>query len=155
LNAFPIEPPEPQPAISMRIHGGSSAPLRARRSVLSQLSGRLTELGAADLALIISELVTNSVLHANIGPHQTLTVECATLPDRLRVTVTDPGSRLEPQLRSPDHLASGGCGLRVVESLSSVWGVMRGPAGTTSVWCELPLDTRPPDQPTVQHDDIA
>ncbi len=139
----------------MRIHGGSSAPLRARRSVLSELTGQLTESGAADLGLIISELVTNSVRHANVGPRQTLTVECATLPDRLRVTVTDPGSRLEPHLRSPDHLASGGYGLSVVESLTSAWGVMHGPAGTTSVWCELPFDNSPPHQPTGQHDDTA
>jgi hypothetical protein len=92
---------------------------------------------------------------ANVGPHQTLTVECATLPDRLRVTVTDPGSRLEPHLQSPDHVASGGYGLRIVESLTSAWGVVRGPAGRTSVWCELPFDTLAPHQPTGQHDDTA
>jgi anti-sigma regulatory factor (Ser/Thr protein kinase) len=148
LNAFLTEPPDPHAAISRRIQGGSDAPLRARRLVLSQLAGQLTEVGAADLALIISELVTNSVCHANVGPHQTLTVDCARLSDRLRVTVTDPGSRLEPHLRCPDQLASEGYGLRVVESLSSAWGVMRGPAGTMSVWCELPFDTAPPHQPT-------
>lgn len=125
----------------MRIHGGSSAPLRARRSVLSQVSGKLSDARAADLALIVSELVTNSVRHANVGPRQILTIECTTLPDRLRVTVTDPGSPLEPHLRSPDHVASRGYGLSVVDSLSSTWGVMRGRAGTTSVWCELPFDT--------------
>ncbi len=139
----------------MRIHGGTSAPRRARRSVLSHLTGRLTELGAADLALVISELVTNSVRHANVGPHQTLTVECATLSDRLRVTVTDPGSRLKPHLQSPDHPADGGRGLRVVDSLSSAWGVLRGPAGTTSVWCELPFDASPLHQRTARHDDTA
>jgi serine/threonine-protein kinase RsbW len=128
----------------MRLHGGTDAPLRARRSVLSQLTGQAADTVAAELELVISELVTNSVRHANVGPHQTLTVECATLSDRLRVTVTDPGSRLEPHLRSPDRVASGGYGLRVVGSLSSCWGVMHGPAGTTSVWCELPLDTSLP-----------
>jgi anti-sigma regulatory factor (Ser/Thr protein kinase) len=152
-SSFITAPSDPHPAISMRIHGGSSAPLRARRSVLSQLAGQLGEAGAAELALIISELVTNSVRHANVGAHETLTVECATLPDRMRVTVTDPGSRLEPRLRSPDHLASGGYGLRVVESLSSAWGVTRGPAGATSVWCELPFGTPPRHQPDAQRDD--
>jgi anti-sigma regulatory factor (Ser/Thr protein kinase) len=141
LNVIITDPSGPHPSISVRIHGGTEAPLRARRSVLSQLTGQLAETGAAELALIISELVTNSVRHANVGPHQILTVECATLSDRLRVTVTDPGSRLEPQPRSPDHLAPGGYGLRIVEALSSAWGVMRGPDGTTSVWCELPFDT--------------
>jgi anti-sigma regulatory factor (Ser/Thr protein kinase) len=128
----------------MQIHGGRSAPLRARRSVLLQLGGQLAEDRAQALALIVSELVTNSVRHASVGPLQSVTVECTTLPDRLRVTVTDPGSDIEPHLRSPDHVASGGYGLTVVDSLSSAWGVMRGRAGTTSVWCELPLDTSPP-----------
>jgi len=122
----------------------TARPLRARRSVLSQLGGQLAEDRAEALALIVSELVTNSVRHANVGPLQSVTVECTTLPDRLRVTVTDPGSHIEPRLRSPDHVASGGYGLTVVDSLSSAWGVMRGRAGTTSVWCELPLDTSPP-----------
>lgn len=139
----------------MQIHGGSDAPRRARRSVLSQLAGQLAEGGAADLALIISELVTNSVRHANVGPQETLTVECATLPDRLRVTVTDPGSRLQPHLRSPDRQAPGGRGLRVVDSLSSAWGVEHGPAGTTSVWCELPVGHPAALPPHRQDDDVA
>jgi anti-sigma regulatory factor (Ser/Thr protein kinase) len=144
LNALLTDRPDPQPPISMRLHGGTGAPLRARRSVLLQLGSRLTETAAADVALILSELVTNSVLHANVGPDQTLTVECTALADRLRITVTDPGSRLEPHLRSPDHNASGGYGLRIIETLCTAWGVVRNNSvGTTSVWCELPLDIPP------------
>ena len=88
LNVCLTDPPDPQPSISLPLHGGTGAPFRARRSVLSQLGGQLAETGAADVALIVSELVTNSVLHANVGPDQTLTVECTALPDRLRITVT-------------------------------------------------------------------
>jgi anti-sigma regulatory factor (Ser/Thr protein kinase) len=140
LNVFPIDPPDPQRSISLRIPGGAGAPLRARRSVLAQLGGQLAKTGEADLALIVSELVTNSVLHANVGPHQTVTLECTALPDRLRITVTDPGAPLQPHLRPPEHGASGGYGLAIVEALSSAWGVVRNTAGTTSVWCELPFD---------------
>jgi anti-sigma regulatory factor (Ser/Thr protein kinase) len=124
----------------MRLNGGAGAPRRARKLVLSHLGGRLTEAGAADVALILSELVTNSVLHARVGADQTLTVECTALPDRLRITVTDPGSRLQPRLRPPDRDADGGHGLRIVESLSSAWGVVRNAVGATSVWCDVPLD---------------
>ncbi len=127
----------------MRLRGGTGAPIRARKLVLSQLGGQLTETGAADLALILSELVTNSVLHANVGPDQTLSVECTALPDRLRITVTDPGSRLEPHLRPADRHAEGGYGLRIVETLCSAWGVVRNTVGATSVWCDLPLETAP------------
>jgi anti-sigma regulatory factor (Ser/Thr protein kinase) len=139
----------PQPSLSMRIHGGTDAPVQARRSVLPRIASQLTETAAADAALIISELVTNSVLHANVRPHQTLTVECATLPDRLRITVTDPGSRLEPHVRPSDRDADGGYGLAIVAALSLAWGVARDAEGTTSVWCDLPVDTpRCGDRPT-------
>ena len=123
----------------MRIQGGASAPFLARRSLLSQLGGQLAEATAADLALIISELVTNSVIHANVGPDQTLTVECTALPDRLRLTVTDPGSRCQPHLRPRDSDAAGGYGLTIVAALASSWGVVRDDMGATSVWCELPV----------------
>jgi anti-sigma regulatory factor (Ser/Thr protein kinase) len=78
----------------------------------------------------VSELVTNSVIHANVGPDQTLSVECALFSDRLRVSVTDPGSRLEPHIRPPDPDA-GGYGLAIVAELSSSWGVVRDSVGTT------------------------
>jgi anti-sigma regulatory factor (Ser/Thr protein kinase) len=133
--------PADAPSIAVRLQGGTGAPLRARKSVLPWLKGQLTETVAADVGLIVSELVTNSVVHANVGPDQTLTVECAALADRLRITVTDPGKRLKPHLRRPDHGVSGGYGLAIVASLSLAWGVVRDSVGTTSVWCELPLDT--------------
>lgn len=143
MNVCLTDPPDPRPSITVRLHGGTGAPLRARRSVLLQLEDHLTETAVADVALIVSELVTNSVTHANVGPDQTLTVECAALPDRLRITVTDPGSCVEPHLRPPDHHASGGYGLTIVETLCSAWGVVRDSVGATSVWCELPLDIPP------------
>jgi anti-sigma regulatory factor (Ser/Thr protein kinase) len=147
MNVCSAESPDPHPSISIQLHGGTGAPLSARKLVLSQLSGRLTETGAADLALVLSELVTNSVLHANVGCDQTLTVECTALPDRLRITVTDPGSRLQPHLRPPDRDATGGYGLKIVDLLSCAWGVVRNAAGTTSVWCDLPLETVPRSLP--------
>ena len=143
MNVCLTDPADHRPSIKVRLHGGTGAPLRARRSVLPQLEDQLTETAMADVALIVSELVTNSVMHANVGPDQTLTVECAPLADRLRITVTDPGARLKPHLRRPDHDFSGGYGLAIVASLSLAWGVVRNSLGTTSVWCELPLVTSP------------
>jgi anti-sigma regulatory factor (Ser/Thr protein kinase) len=141
VTVFMTDPADPRPSITVRLHGGTGAPLRARRSVLPQLEGQLTETAVADVALIVSELVTNSVMHAHVGPDQTLTVECAPLADRLRITVTDPGARLEPHLRRPGPDVSGGYGLAIVSSLSLAWGVVRNRVGTTSVWCDLPRST--------------
>ncbi len=127
----------------MRIRGGTTAPRRARRSVLLELEGQLADTRASDAALIVSELVTNSVLHANVGAHQTLTIELMRLEDALRITVIDPGSRLEPRLRRPDHQTPGGFGLFLVDELSSAWGFARDDIGGTRVWCDLPLELSP------------
>ncbi len=127
----------------MRIHGGASAPCRARASMLSRLGGQLATPRADEAALIVSELVTNSVLHADVGPGQTLTVQWVTLEDRLRITVTDPGSHLVPEIRASEQPDPGGYGLKIVDELSCAWGVTHDDAGRTSVWCDLPLNPAP------------
>jgi anti-sigma regulatory factor (Ser/Thr protein kinase) len=126
----------------MRMPGGHDAPTRARRSVHAQLEGHIPATTATDAALLVSELVTNSVVHANVGPHRTLTVEVTTLDDRVRIAVTDPGSRLRPRLLPPDPETPGGLGLLLVDELCETWGV-RQDLGPTCVWCELPLDQSP------------
>ena len=127
----------------MRIAGGDDAPTRARRSVRSQLEGQLPATTASDAGLLVSELVTNSVVHANVGAGRALTVEVTTLDDRVRIAVTDPGSRLRPCMLPPDPGTPGGLGLLLVDELCETWGV-RQDLGLTCVWCELLLDQPPP-----------
>ena len=131
----------------MRIPGGVDAPSRARRSVHAQLAGRVPAATASDAALLVSELVTNSVVHANVGPHRALTLDLTTLEDRVRIAVTDPGSRLTPRILPPDPETVGGLGLSLVEKLCETWGV-RQDLGPTCVWCELLLDPHPPPEVT-------
>jgi anti-sigma regulatory factor (Ser/Thr protein kinase) len=124
----------------MQIRGGADAPWRARMSVLARLDGQVDRTRAMDAALIVSELVTNSVLHANVGQGQAVTVELMTLEDRLRISVIDPGTRLEPRMLPRDPDTPGHFGLHLVDALSVAWGVAGESVGTTSVWCELLLD---------------
>lgn len=123
----------------MRIRGGPGAPGAARKSVLARMDDRFARGRAADAALIVSELVTNSVLHAHVGPDRTLTVELVRLADRLRITVADPGSDQEPRLRRPNSTSGGGFGLLLVDELAVAWGTARDDIGSTQVWCELQL----------------
>ena len=139
--------PDSQRSISLRIPGGDDAPMRARRSVHAQLQGHVPATTASDAALLVSELVTNSVVHANVGPSRVLTVEVTTLDDRLRIIVTDPGSRLRPCLLPPDPGTPGGLGLLLVDELCETWGVWQD-LGPTCVWCELLLDQSPPSSMT-------
>jgi two-component sensor histidine kinase len=138
-NTHPAAPRQPPP-ISMRIRGGPGAPGQARKSVLSKLDGQLAGDRESDAALLVSELVTNSVLHANVGADQTLTVELTRLPGRLRITVADPGSPLEPRLQRHDLDSPGGLGLFLVDKLAVAWGAGHDDAGSAQVWCELALE---------------
>jgi len=136
-------PADWQRSICMQIPGGDGAPMRARRSVRAQLEGHIPATAASDAGLLVSELVTNSVVHANVGPRRALTVEVTPLDDRVRIVVTDPGSRLKPCLLPLDPEASGGLGLLLVNELCETWGVWQD-LGPTCVWCELLLDQSPP-----------
>jgi len=143
MTASAFQPPDSQRSISMRIPGGDGAPTRARRSVHAQLKGRIPATTASDAALLVSELVTNSVVHANVGPRRALTVEVTTLDDRVRIAVTDPGSCLRPCVLPPDPETPGGLGLLLVDELCETWGVWQD-LGPTCVWCELLLDQSRP-----------
>jgi len=139
MTASAFQPPDPQRSISLRIPGGNDASTRARRWVHAQLAGHIPAATESDAALLVSELVTNSVVHANVGPWRALTVELTTLDDRLRIAVTDPGSRLTPCILPPDPETPGGLGLLLVDELCETWGAWQD-LGPTCVWCELLLD---------------
>jgi anti-sigma regulatory factor (Ser/Thr protein kinase) len=128
----------PGPMISVPIHGSTKAPGIARNAVLSRLDGRITDATAYDTALVITELVTNSVVHAKLGEEDTVLVEVTVLNDRLAITVTDPGSDLTPRLLPLDVAKANGLGLQLVDRLCLSWGVHRNPSAT-KVWCELGL----------------
>lgn len=90
------------------------------------------------VTLLVSELVTNSILHA--GSPAEVAVVLKT--DALRIEVSDHGEGL-PVPRDAGSDATSGRGLALVDSLSSSWGVDSGEGGKT-VWFEVPrLDTSP------------
>ncbi len=123
----------------IEIAGGGGAPARARRSVLSCLPSGPIGPSAGDAALIVSELVTNSVVHAHADSSQLLRITVARLKDRLRIAVTDNGSETLPHLHDADAEAPGGLGLRIIDRLCLSWGVIQDGTGTTEVWCDVPV----------------
>ncbi|MFG3333988.1 SpoIIE family protein phosphatase [Streptomyces tendae] len=130
--------PDPPPAVSRRFPDGPVSVAAARRFVGAALDGAPADLvGTAQL--LVSELVTNAVLHARTE----VEVSVARLDGRVRVRVGDrrPGRGLVPQRCSP--YAGTGQGLALVEQLASRFGADGGDAGKT-VWFELWHDGPPP-----------
>lgn len=85
------------------------------------------------VALLVSELATNSVRHAAAG----FTLDIARGSQRIRVAVSDdgPGS---PEMRAPGPIESSGRGLQIVEALSDAWGCAPAPDGMgKTVWFEV------------------
>jgi anti-sigma regulatory factor (Ser/Thr protein kinase) len=93
---------------------------------------RLGHDGQSELAeLLVSELVTNAVLHART----TITLEITAVPDGVRVGVLD-GAARGPRPRDFSLEATTGRGLTLVESLASAWGT-NPTADGKQVWFEL------------------
>jgi anti-sigma regulatory factor (Ser/Thr protein kinase) len=86
--------------------------------------------------LIVSELVTNAVLHAPAT--RTITLELVKTDDAVRVMVSDDSARPPEERHHPaPSTAEGGRGVGVIEALADRWGTrFRSPAGKT-VWCDL------------------
>jgi anti-sigma regulatory factor (Ser/Thr protein kinase) len=101
---------------------------RARRFVHDELAALGVPDPGASAELVVSELVTNAVVHA--GTDITLRVR----PDDggARVEVVD-GSTVMPGLRIADSRSHSGRGLVLVEHFAREWGVERL-AGGKIVW---------------------
>jgi anti-sigma regulatory factor (Ser/Thr protein kinase) len=86
-----------------------------------------------ELSQLLTEVVTNAVLHAGTSLRVGLEQDAAS--GRLRCEVTD-GSPVRPRLRNHSAEATTGRGLQLLETVAASWGVQPASAGKT-VWFEL------------------
>ena len=112
-----------------------SSATRARTMAREQLEASCPRDTVEVIALLVTELVTNAILHART-PLQ-LTLESH--PDLVRICVEDHSGE-QPAVRHYDPDAVTGRGLALVEQLASSWGVDTTPEGK-AVWCEVPIRT--------------
>jgi anti-sigma regulatory factor (Ser/Thr protein kinase) len=111
------------------------APAAAREAVSAWMAGHVAETMLADAQLVVVELVTNSVRHAEVPRDAVVSVRGHLRADVLHLEVEDRGHSGSIAQRAPDLQHGGGFGLHLVELLSRRWGVNRD-AGTR-VWAEL------------------
>ncbi|HEY2277690.1 MAG TPA: ATP-binding protein [Streptosporangiaceae bacterium] len=111
---------------------------RAREFVAATLGA--DHPGTAVLQLIVSELVTNSIVHSKSGSQidGTVTLTLTGHSRRIRVAVTDCGGPTRPQLREVDFCAESGRGLHLVDALAVAWNCFQNPSRTVTTWAEVP-----------------
>lgn len=112
------------------------SPGSARRFVRRFLAARHVHCDDDAVELLVSEMVTNAVLHAS----GEITVYVAATSDNLRVEVHDRSPRLPRQRRHADDAATGR-GLDLVSTLAARWGArtLHGVGEERKVvWFEVP-----------------
>ncbi|MBL1081938.1 ATP-binding protein [Streptomyces actinomycinicus] len=121
---------------------------RARRWARSRLCGSgitADEPLAETLILLVSELVTNAVVHTGRPAVLRLCLPGPVAEDAasvtVRVEVADTSSRA-PVPRCAGNDATGGRGLALVDCLADRWG-WSPEGGGKSIWCELDRCSRP------------
>jgi anti-sigma regulatory factor (Ser/Thr protein kinase) len=123
--------PEPRFGLNRSMCAGLNAPAEARRAVVSL---PLLEPAREKLALLVSELVSNSTRHAGLSAGDPIDMELSSENGQVWIAVHDSGPGFDPQ--GPSNGEDPGFGLAIVAALADRWGVDRGPDGCT-VWCSL------------------
>jgi|SRR5215211_2066743 len=109
----------------------------AARRALAEGDPTLSPSLRDDLSLLVTELVTNAVLHGGAATDRPIRVEFRRRDGRIRVEVVDPGTDFELATPPESGDSSGGWGLFLVDQIAERWGVCPAPAGTC-VWFEVP-----------------
>jgi len=96
------------------------------------LAGRVADTVTDDALLVLSELATNALRH---GLGEVVARAALRRDGTLTLSITDSGDEL-PALQPVDPTRVGGVGLRIVDELTTAWGVAAFPGGKT-VWATL------------------
>jgi serine/threonine-protein kinase RsbW len=111
------------------------APTSARTLLGLCLGALLDARALGDAQLLISELVTNSLLHGGLGERDSIVVGVRLRPEAVRLEVHNRGTNGTVAHRGGDVNRSDGFGLDIVTTLGERWGVERGE--DTCVWVEM------------------
>ena len=105
------------------------------RHALDDLGDAVSDARLRDVRLLVSEVVTNAVRHANLATGDAIELVVELKRRTLRVEVHDPGGGFVPSAPAPDPTRASGWGLYLVAELADRWGV--DSEDRTLVWFEL------------------
>ena len=121
--------------LSVRFERAQTCAAAARNALLT-LEQRLEPEVLDDIRLLVSELVTNAIRHADAPSGGQVAVDVSIKGDSVRVEVADPGSGFEPEPRNDDGSSkAGGWGLYLVDRIADRWGIIRN--RMNRVWFEI------------------
>ena len=116
--------------LALNLPPDMSAPGRARAAAKRHLAGEVSPDRLGELFLVISELVSNALVHGRGQVVFRLQLD----EGIVRGEVIDQGGGFEHEIRGRGLDDVSGRGLFLVEALTNRWGVHEG---TTHVWFEL------------------
>jgi anti-sigma regulatory factor (Ser/Thr protein kinase) len=121
--------------LRLELDRNHEAPLMARAAVREFCEQQEIESDIrANILLLVSEVVTNAVLHSPGEMTSTIQLSAQVDGEMIRVDVTDQGNGFTPKVRDPAQVGRG-YGLFLVDQIAGRWGIADS-RGTT-VWFEL------------------
>ena len=123
---------------SFDLAGTAEAGAVARRQLVAG-NGALPADVREDVLLLLTELVTNAVRHADTEPDAPVRVEVQLQSRTVRVAVYDEGPGFAAQAAVPGRQEKSGWGLQLVDRIANHWAVRPTPNGTC-VWFEICYD---------------
>ena len=158
-------PPDPAltgwagpPRIATRALSAQAGSVRAARYfTLATLRRWGTTYSSQDIAIVVSEMVTNALRHAlpgsgDAGPRRPVRLGLLQQGPWLLCAVADPGNAA-PVPRTPGSLAESGRGLQMICAFSDLWGYTTPNEAGKVVWAMFtarhapPSPARHPDRP--------
>ena len=128
--------PERPPSYDGVLAIGRDAPREARHAFESFAEQYGTDVIRTG-SLLLSEVVTNAVIHGPLAAGATVALHFERSGDSLQVEVADEGPGFVPRGRYDGQDPGSGWGLHLVQEMAGTWGVDTG--RPTRVWFELDL----------------
>lgn len=127
----------PERAVRVDIDPSVEAPREARAVLQDVVADHPLAAGHLEtLTLLVSEVVTNAVVHPVVEDDYEIGFSVAVTDELTRVVVSDGGVGFDwpAETSRPDRL--GGYGILLIDRQASRWGTLRAP-GRFSVWFEI------------------
>lgn len=129
---------DPEQSLQFELPARPTAGSAARRALLAG-NGALPSSVRDDVLLLVTELVSDAVRHAEAGADRAVRVELRQQARMVRVAVFDEGTGFAAEAPGLKRDQSGGWGLILVDRIADRWAITPTASGTCA-WFEIRCD---------------